>query len=272
MRKAIITVAPTGEGATKKDNPALPITPAEIAESVYESWQAGAAIAHLHMRDDAGKPTMSTEKFVEAVRRVREKCDIVINLTTAGDIHAGDDIRLAHLLAIKPEMASFDAGSMNWAYQEVFLNSPEFLARLAGVMKENGIKPEMEIFDTGMVDNALHYIKTTPLSEPTHFQFVLGCPGGMPATIENLIFLTKKIPENATWSAFGVGRHHIPIMAAALLLGGDVRVGFEDNIYYSKGVLATSNAQLVERAARFAHEFGREVATPGDVREMFGLR
>lgn len=272
MRKAIITVAPTGEGATKRDNPALPTTPSEIADSVYESWQAGAAIAHLHMRDADDKPTMATDRFVETVARVRERCDIVINLTTAGDIHAGDDIRLAHLQAIRPEMASFDAGSMNWAYQEVFVNSPAFLARLAKTVRDLDIKPEIEIFDTGMIDNARHYIKTTPLRQPVHFQFVLGCPGGMPATIENLIYLTRQIPEGSTWSAFGIGRHHIPIMAAALLLGGDVRVGFEDNIYYAKGQLATSNAQLVERAARLAREFGREVATPGDVRADFGLR
>lgn len=272
MRKAIITVAPTGEGAGKSDNPALPITPEEIAQSVYESYQAGAAIAHIHVRDDNGKPAMSLDKFREAFHLIREKCDIVINLTTAGDIRAGDEERTAHLKALKPEMASFDCGSMNWANEDVFINHPRFLEKLGRVMLEQRIKPEVEIFDTGMISNALYYIKKGLLKEPVHFQFVMGAGGGIPASIENLIFLTRQIPEGSTWSAFGIGRHHIPIMAASLLLGGDVRVGFEDNIYYARGVLAKSNAELVERAVRLAGEFGREVAAPRDVREMFGLR
>ena len=271
MDKAIITVAPTGEGPTKALNPATPITPAEIAESVYESWQAGAAIAHLHVRDRAGRPTMDTETFREVYERVREKCDIVINLTTSGDITAGDEIRMAHLPLLRPEMASFDCGTMNWAHREIFYNSPQFLERLGGVMNEYGIKPEAEIFDTGMLGNARHYLETGVLRAPLHYQFVLGVGGGMDATVENLIFLTRQLPAGSTWSALGVGRAHVPILAAALLLGGHVRVGFEDNVYYSKGVLARSNAQLVERAARLAGEFGREVATPADVRALFHL-
>ncbi len=272
MRKAIITVAPTGEGATKKDNPALPITPKEIAESVYESYKAGAAIAHLHMRDDEGKPTMSLDKFRETVGLIREKCDIVINLTTSGDIRAGDDERMAHLIELKPEIASFDCGTMNWMNEDIFVNHPKFLERLGKLMLEHDIKPEVEVFDVGMVHNSIHYIKTGVLKEPVHYQFVLGVGGGMPATIENLIYLIRQIPQNSTWSAFGVGKSHIPIMAASLLLGGDVRVGFEDNIYYDKGVLAKSNAQLVKRAARLVKEFNREVATPDDVREILRLR
>lgn len=272
MKKAIITVAPTGEGPTKAANPATPITPEEIADSVYESYLAGAAIAHLHVRDAQGRPTMSTERFRETFRSVREKCDIVINLTTSGDITAGDDIRMAHLGELRPEIASFDCGTMNWANEEIFYNSPQFLERLGGVMNEYGIKPEVEIFDTGMIGNSLHYLKTGVLKAPVHYQFVLGVGGGMPATIENLIYLTRMLPEDATWSALGVGKYHIPIMAAALLLGGHVRVGFEDNIYYDRGVLARSNAQLVERAVRIAGEFNRPIATPADVREMFHLK
>lgn len=271
MNKAIITVAPTGEGGTKKANPALPTTPQEIADAVYESYLAGASIAHLHMRDDNEKPTMATDRFVETVQRVREKCDIVLNLTTSGDITAGDAIRMAHLSLIKPEMASFDCGTMNWAYDEIFYNSPQFLEKLGGVMIENHIKPEVEIFDVGMIDNAKHYIQTGVLKAPVHFQFVLGCPGGMPATIENLIFMVRQLPEGSTWSALGVGKNHMTILGGALLLGGHVRVGMEDNLYYAKGVPVKSNAQFVERAARLAREFGREVATPDDVRQMFGL-
>jgi len=271
MRKAIITVAPTGEGGTKQSNPALPITPAEIADSVYESYLAGAAIAHLHMRNDEGKPTMSLDKFRETVERVRDKCDIVINLTTSGDIRAGDDERMAHLIELKPEIASFDCGTMNWMRDDVFMNHPHFLEKLGKVMQDNGIKPEVEIFDTGMLYDAFYFVKTGVLREPVHFQFVLGVGGGMPATVENLAYLVRQLPETATWSAFGVGKDHIAMLSTALVLGGDVRVGFEDNVYYSKGVLAKSNAQLVERAARLVGEFNRELATPGDVRELFGL-
>ena len=272
MRKAVITVAPTGEGATRKDNPALPVTPREIAQAVYESWQAGASVAHIHVRDDNEKPSMSLDKFCETFNMIREKCDIVINLTTSGDIRAGDEERMAHLLKLRPEMASFDCGTMNWANDDIFMNHPRFLEKLARVMLDCSIKPEVEIFDTGMLTNAQYYIKQNLLQEPVHYQFVMGVAGGIPASIENLTWLVRQLPENATWSAFGVGRYHIPIMVTALLLGGDVRVGFEDNIYYSKGVLAKSNAQLVERAVRLAHEFGRETASPQEVREMFQLR
>lgn len=272
MNKAIITVAPTGEGPTKAMNPATPITPEEIADSVYEAYLAGAAIAHVHVRDDNGNPTMNTEKFKKTVELIRGKCDIVINTTTSGDINAGDEIRMAHLPVLKPAMATFDCGTMNWGYSEIFQNSPQFLEKLGMRMQELDIKPEVEIFDLGMMDNALHYIKTGVLKMPVHFQIILGSPGGIPATIENLCYITRMVPEGCTWSAFGVGRNHIPMMSASLLLGGHVRVGFEDNIYYSKGVLAKSNAELVERAVRLCREFQREVATPQDVREMFNLK
>ena len=272
MDKAIITVAPTGEGPTKELNPATPITPAEIAEDVFECYQAGAAIAHVHVRNDEGNPTMDTDKFIETCYRIREKCDIVINVTTSGDITAGDEIRMAHLYKIRPEMATFDCGTMNWAYEEIFENSPPFLEKLGKVQQELGIKPEVEIFDAGMMDNALHYIKTGVLKPPVHFQLILGSPGGMPCSVENLIFLQRMVPEGCTWSTFGVGRHHLPILTAGLLLGGSVRVGFEDNTYYAKGVKAKSNAQLVERAVRLAKELHREVATSDDVREMFQLQ
>ena len=209
MDKALITVAPTGEGPTKELNPATPITPAEIAEDVFECYQAGAAIAHVHVRNDEGNPTMDTDKFIETCYRIREKCDIVINVTTSGDITAGDEIRMAHLYKIRPEMATFDCGTMNWAYEEIFENSPPFLEKLGKVQQELGIKPEVEIFDAGMMDNALHYIKTGVLKPPVHFQLILGSPGGMPCSVENLIFLQRMVPEGCTWSTFGVGRHKI---------------------------------------------------------------
>jgi uncharacterized protein (DUF849 family) len=160
---------------------------------------------------------------------------------------------------------------MNWAYNELFINHPHFLEKLSIVMRDNGIMPEVEIFDTGMLDNAMHLVKKGLFTQPLHVQFVMGAAGGIPASIENLIYLIRQLPTGATWSAFGIGRHHIPIMAASMLLGGHVRVGFEDNIYYKKGVLASSNAQLVERAIRLAREFGRDVASAAEARAYFGL-
>jgi len=272
MRKTIITVAPTGEGPTKAMNPATPITPREIAESVYESYNAGASIAHIHVRDDNGNPTMSLDKFMETVHLIREKCNIVINLTSSGDINAGDDERINHIIKIRPEMASFDAGTMNWMNEDIFQNHPKFLHKLGLAMIENDVKPEIEVFDVGMIYNALHYMKIGVLKPPIHFQFVLGVAGGIPASVENLIFLVNKLPEGSTWSAFGVGKHHLEILTASLVLGGSVRVGFEDNIYYKKGVLAESNAQLVSRAVRIAQEQNLEIASPDDVRNMFNLK
>lgn len=272
MEKAIITVAPTGEGPTKEKNPATPITPKEIAESVYESYLAGAAVAHIHVRDDEGNPTMSLEKFRETVNLVREKCDIVINVTSSGDIRAQDDERMAHIRELQPEIATLDCGSMNWARDDLFVNHPRFLERLGKLMIEKNIKPEVEIFDVGMLYDSIYYIKTGILKAPVHYQFVLGVGGGMPATVESLVYLVNHLPENSTWSAFGTGKDHIKILAASLVLGGHVRVGFEDNIYYSKGVLAKSNTQLVERAARLVKEFNRELATPDDARRILGIK
>ncbi|MDI6600508.1 MAG: 3-keto-5-aminohexanoate cleavage protein [Thermoanaerobacteraceae bacterium] len=272
MAKIIITVAPTGAWPTKKDNPNIPLTPQEIADDVYESWKAGAAIAHLHMRDDNGNGTMDKDKFQETVKLIKERCDIILNLTTSGDLKATDDERQAHLKIIKPEMASFDCGSMNWMHKSVFLNTPTFLENLGKTMQEYNIKPEIEIFDAGMIYNAMYYLKKGVLKEPLHFQFVLGAAGGIAATVENLIFLKNLIPENSTWSAFGIGKAHIPVMLATIALGGHVRVGMEDNVMFAKGQLAESNKQFVVRAANIIKESGNEVATPDEAREILGLK
>ena len=269
--KTIITVAPTGAWPSKKDNPALPMTPAEIADDVYDCWQGGAAVAHLHMRDDEGVGTMDCGKFKETVERIRAKCDIVLNLTTSGQLNASDEDRMAHLQELKPEMASYDAGSMNWAHQTLFLNPPQFLEKLGTTMIENGVKPELEIFDPGMIYNALHYLKKGVIKAPAHFQFVLGAAGGIGATIENLVFLKGLLPENCTWSAFGIGKSATPILLAAVAMDGHVRVGMEDNVYYAKGVLATSNRQFVEKAARIIREADKQPATPDETRKILGL-
>lgn len=273
MASTIITVAPTGAFPGKEHNPAVPLTPREIAEDVYECWQAGAAIAHLHMRDADGKGTMNKELFAETVALIREKtCDIVLNLTTSGDLNATDETRMAHLVELKPELASYDAGTMNWMHQTLFVNHPAFLEKLGRTMTENGVTPEIEVFDSGMLYTALHYMKQGVIGGPGYFQFVLGAPGGTAATVENLVHLKSLLPAGANWSAFGIGAAHMPILLATLALGGNVRVGMEDNVYYAKGRLARNNAEFVRRAARLVKEANRNVASPNVARKMLGLR
>lgn len=271
MAKTIITVATTGAFPTKKHNPNIPLTPKEIAADVYEAYQAGAAIAHLHMRDDEGNGTMNKEKFRETVELIRSKCDIILNLTTSGDLHATDETRMAHVIELKPEMASYDCGSMNWMHSGLFLNTPQFLEKLGQVMIENNVKPEVEVFDAGMIYNSLYYIKKGVLKAPVHYQFVLGAAGGTEATVENLVYLKSLLPQNCTWSAFGIGKGHLPILYATIALGGHVRVGMEDNVYYAKDRLANSNAEFVARAARLVKEANNEVATVAEARAMLNL-
>lgn len=272
MAKTMITVAPTGAFPTKEHNPAVPLTPREIADDVYECWQAGAAIAHLHMRDEQGKGTMNKDRFIETVGRIREKCDIVLNLTTSGDLNATDETRMAHIIELKPELASYDAGTMNWGHSTLFVNHPAFLEKLGRTMIENGVRPEIEVFDAGMFYNAAYYMKQGVINSPGYYQFVLGAPGGTAATVENLVYLKSLLPTEAVWSAFGIGAGHMPILFAALSLGGHVRVGMEDNVMYAKGRLAKSNAEFVERAVRLVKEFNNEPATPTDARQILNLK
>lgn len=271
MAKTIITVATTGAWPKKKDNPNIPLTPEEIAKDVYECYKAGAAIAHLHMRDDEGNGTMDKDKFEKTVALIKEKCDIIINCTTSGDLYATDETRQAHLKSLRPEMASYDCGSMNWQHNSVFLNTPKFLEELGHTMQDYGVKPEIEIFDAGMIYNSMYYVKKGVLKAPLHYQFVLGAAGGSAATVENLVYLKSLIPEGSTWSALGIGKGHIPIILAAIAMGGHVRVGMEDNVMFSKTELAKSNAQLVTRAANIIKEVGNEVASVEDARSILGL-
>lgn len=271
MEKTILTVATTGSLPKKMDTPYIPLQPEEIADEVYACYQAGASVAHIHVRDDEGNASMSFEKFEQTVKLIRERCDIVLNLTTSG-LGLSDEIRMKPFIELKPELASYDCGSMNWQNRTVFINEPSFLEKLGTTMKANNVKPEIEVFDAGMVYNALYYLKKGILESPLHFQFVLGSPGGMTATVENLVFLKSLIPADATWGAFGIGKNHLPILYTALALGGYVRVGMEDNIYYCKGQLAKSNVEFVERAKGIVHELGREVATPDETRKILGLK
>lgn len=270
--KVILTVATTGAWPTKKETPYVPLQPEEIAEEIYQCYKAGASVAHIHVRDDEDKASMSFEKFEKTVKLVREKCDIVINLTTSGGIGLDDDVRMKPFIELKPEIASYDCGSMNWQHSTVFENSPQFLEKLGIAMQENDVKPEIEIFDAGMVYNALYYYKKGILKGPLHFQFVLGVPGGMAATVENLVYLKNLIPEDATWGAIGIGKQHLPILYATLALGGNLRVGMEDNIFYKKGQLAKSNVEFVERTKRTVIEMGKEIATPAEARKILGLK
>jgi uncharacterized protein (DUF849 family) len=277
-KKTIITVATTGAFPTKKNNPNVPMTPPEIVDDVYTCWKAGAAIAHLHMRDNAGNGTMDAAKFRETVTLLREKhpdCDIVLNLTTSGDLSATDKTRQAHLKELKPEMASFDCGSMNWLNSSLFINTPTFLEELGQTMQKCGVKPEIEAFDPGMIANAAYYLKKDILKAPLHFQFCMGCANGISGSTKNLLFMKETMESlcpGSTWSCFGVGHTAMEILYATVALGGNVRVGMEDNVMYAKGQLAESNVQFVERARRVIEEFGNQVATPDEAREILGLK
>ncbi len=270
--KRFISVALTGNWGDKSTNPAIPMSPQEIAISAFEAYKAGASIVHIHMRDELGKPTMRTDLFEETVKLIRKNSDLIINMTSSGghslDGMALDDTRLLPFRLLNPEMGSYDCGSMNWLHKTVFENSPMFLETLGLLYQERNIKPEVEVFDVGMLDTAKHYLNTGILKYPCHFQFILGAPGGMAGTVENLTYLHSQLPENSTWSASGLSKSHIPIMLATLALGGHVRVGLEDNIYYTYRRLADSNAQLVERAASIIKSAGYKVATPDETREI----
>nr|WP_320143614.1 3-keto-5-aminohexanoate cleavage protein [uncultured Cohaesibacter sp.] len=271
--KVIISAALTGAMTPKSANEAIPLTPEEIAEDAYKCWKAGAAVVHLHMRDDEGMGVMDPARFEETIKLIRahEDCDLVINCTTSGDHRADDDLRMAHVRTLDGiEIASYDAGSFNWMPGGIFANSPQFLAKLGQAMIDRNIKPEIEIFDAGMLGVANYFINDGKIKTPAHYQLCLGVVGAMPATVENLLYLSSKLPKGSTWSAFGIGRGHLPIMYATLALGGHLRVGLEDNIYFSKGVKAT-NVQLVNRAADAIKVFGKQTATPAEAREILGL-
>lgn len=276
--KRIITVATTGAWPKKTDNPNLPTQPDEIAEEIYRCWKAGAAVAHIHVRDENDNDSMKVETFKAVLDNLKNDypdCDIVINLTAAGGIANSEDDRMAPFKTLRPEMASFDCGTMNWMYKGIFNNNPQFLEKMGHAMQEYDVKPEIEVFDPGMIYDAKYYIKKGILREPCHFQFCMGCAGGITATAENLIFM-KNIVEReipgSTWSAFGVGRGAMEIMYTAIAAGGNIRIGMEDNIFYRKGVHAESNVQLVERGCRVVEEFGCEAATPDEARQILGIK
>ena len=268
----IITVGLTGSRISKQQTPHIPITPDEIARSGIEAWRAGAAVVHVHVRDaTTGLGAQDVAVFSEVVERLRAETDAILCLTTSGipGRNLSIEERLAPL-ALRPEMASFDAGSIN-TEAGVFLNDVDFLDAAAAAAREHGVKLELECFDLGMIVTALRYHAEGKIPAPLHFQFVTGAKHGMPATAAALVTAAGMLPTGSTWSVIGIGRAQTPMAMLALAMGGHVRVGLEDSIYYRRGELATGNAQLVERVVRVAGELGRPVATPAQARELLGL-
>ena len=268
----IITAALTGSRITKGQTPAIPVSPEEIAAEGIAAWRAGAAIVHVHVRDAAGRGAQDMDAFRYVTEVLRTETDVILCLTTSGI--PGRNLPTAERiapLALRPEMASFDAGTIRMD-AGMFLNEPEFLDALAQEAREQGVKLEFECFDLGMVATALRYHAAGKIPAPLHFQFVTGTRYGMPATAQALVAAVDLLPADATWSVIGVGRTQTPMAMLALAMGGHVRVGLEDAIHYRRGELATGNAQLVERAVRLAGEIERHVATPDQARRILGLR
>jgi 3-keto-5-aminohexanoate cleavage enzyme len=271
MYKTVITCAVTGAETTKKDNPNLPVSPEEIAEAAHGAFLAGAAILHLHVRDKAGQPTQDMKVFKKTIDLIRRKCDIVIEVTTGAAVGMSLEKRMLPL-GLDPEMASLDCGTMNFG-NEYIINTLPMMREVASVMQKRGIRPTLECFDLSHVDASLKLIKEGLVTPPYYYGIVLSVPAGVRYDPETLAFFVRRLPRESRWTAIGIGgKASLQAVYGAIPLEGFLRVGFEDNVYYSKGELAQSNAQLVERAVRIAREYGCEIATPGDVRKMLQLR
>jgi 3-keto-5-aminohexanoate cleavage enzyme len=269
----IITVAPTGPLTTREQHPGLPVTPEQIGEAVAEAAEAGAAVAHVHARDENERPTASPEVYARIAEEIRTRCDAVVQASTGVGLEVTPEERLEIIASkqVDVTMATLNPASMTFG-QGTFDNPPWFVERLAELMKDLGIRPELEVYDFGHVDLCLDLVRRGLVAEPLQFSFVMGVRGGMPGDPELLPALARMLPEGAGWQAIGIGRHQLPLSFAALALGGNVRVGFEDNVYFAKGELAESNAQFVRRAVELVHAAGRQVATPDQVRERLGVR
>jgi 3-keto-5-aminohexanoate cleavage enzyme len=269
MEKLIITAAVTGSLPTKKKSPYVPITPAEIVEAGMRCEQAGAAVIHVHARNPQDEsPSADFHLFKEIYEGLKARTHLIIQISTGGRAGMAYEQR-SDRLTLKPEMASLTTGSVNFP-DSVYANSPELIERLARDMQTHGIKPEMEIFDVSMIRNAVELAERGLAELPLHFDFVMGLKGAIPATIENLVHLKNSIPAGSTWTAAGIGPAQLVVNTHAILMGGHVRIGLEDNIYFRKGELAP-NERFVERMVRLAAEFGRPVATPDEARRIMHL-
>ena len=291
-RKPIITCAVTGSGDTASKHPDLPKSPAEIATAAIEAAKAGAAIAHVHVRDpETGKPCRDVDLYREAVDRIRDSdTDVIINLTTGmgGDLFLGPDDdplkftddtdcvgqieRMAHVEALLPEICSLDCGSFNYMGQNyVYVSTQTMLELGAKRLQEIGVKPELEVFDVGQIWFAKHMVEQGLINDPPLFQVCLGIPWGAPATPAVFQTMVNELPGGCNWTGFAIGAMEMPMVAQSMLLGGNVRVGLEDNLYLEKGVLA-SNAQLVDRARTIIEAMGASVQTPAEARKTLGLK
>ena len=274
MDKLIITAAICGAEVTKEQNPNVPYTVEEIVREAKSAVDAGAAIVHLHVRHDDGTPTQSHERFQECTEAILKECPNVILIpSTGGAVGMTPDERLQSTDTTPlPEMATLDCGTCNFG-DEIFDNTMPTMRAFGKRMLERGIKPEYECFEMGHLDTILRMARKGEVpGDPMQFNFVLGVPGCTPATVDNLCWLVKNIPAGSTWTATGIGRYAFTLAAPAIAMGGNVRVGFEDNLYLERGVLAKSNGELVDKVVRMAKLLGREVATSDEAREILSLK
>jgi len=271
MSKMIITCAVCGAETTRENNPKLPLTPEEIADSTAEAYKAGASILHLHVRDENGKATQRLDVFKKTIDLVRKKCDIVIEVSTGGAVGDTPEERLQPV-TLEPDMASLDCGTVNFG-NDYIVNTLPILREFASAMKKHKVRPTLECLDLSHVYNSHMLIKEGLVEPPFYYGFGLNIPGALKYEADVLDMLVNKLPAGSYWTAVGIGgRASLLTHYAAIAKGGFIRVGFEDNVYYGKGVLADSNAQLVERAVRLSREAGLEIAKPADVRKLLKLR
>ena len=299
MAKAIITAAITGSIHTPSMSPYLPITPKQIADEAVRAYEAGAAVAHVHARNpETGQPTSNVELMTEIVTSIKSRCNVVVCVTTGGGLGMTVEERLKPIPALKPELASCNFGSINFNISRgldavdtfkydweakflegtkdmIFPNTFKSLGQYLKTFTENGTKPEIEIYDTGMIYNLAHMIQMGHVKKPVYLQFVLGILGSIMPSPSNLIFLYNTAREaigDFTWSVCAAGRFQMPMCTISLIMGGNARVGMEDSLYAGKGVIAKSNAEQVEKIIRIARELSVETATPDEAREILGLK
>jgi len=266
----ILTAAIVGAEVTRSQTPYLPVTPTEIAEEAMKCRDAGASVIHLHVRNDDGSPTQSSDRFRETIELIRKKTDCIVQTSTGGAVGMKIDER-AGPLACKPEMATLNCGSLNFG-NDVFVNTRPEIRDMAARIRAAGSVAELECYEVGHVEEALLLEKEGVITDPLHFQFVLGVPGGIGAREENVMFLKSLLPKGATWGLAATGRHQKPMTELAMRLGGHARVGLEDNIYMEKGVLSEGSAPLVKRAAEYARSIGRTVVDPTAARSLLGIK
>jgi 3-keto-5-aminohexanoate cleavage enzyme len=269
MQPLIITAAMVGAEVTREQQPNLPTSPQEIIAAAVESYEAGAAIIHIHVRDAEGNASQDAGIFREVVEGIRARCDVITQVSTGGAVWMSADERLQSI-ECQPDMATLTTGTVNFG-DGVFMNDRGLVETFARRLLDYGIVPEIEIFDAGMLEEATRLRNMGLITDPIQFDFVMGVPGGIGADPAHLVHLIRFLPPESTWSVAGIGRHQLTLGTIALAMGGNVRVGFEDNIYYRKGQLAKTNAELVARIARIAQELDRPVATPAQAREMLHL-